>query len=166
MPNKRGYAHETNCCGMIRTSSKLQRAQRVHRACRICIHANEPATAWADTPKLIYCIIPLYYVYENGAWRLVDQKRYAERSLNFETGWIWCSGTFLYYFHVHKRNVRHVTTRKGRGTSLYTCTVEECQLPTLVVPLLSVRVTYNTKKTFSTFSRDLSRSLTLIQHCT
>ena len=32
---------------------KLQRAQRVHRACRIRIHANEPATAWADPPRLI-----------------------------------------------------------------------------------------------------------------
>ena len=29
----------------------LQCAQRVHRACRIRIHANEPATAWADPPK-------------------------------------------------------------------------------------------------------------------
>ena len=35
------------------TSSKLQRAQRVHRACRIRIHANESATAWADPPRLI-----------------------------------------------------------------------------------------------------------------
>ena len=31
----------------------LQRAQRVHRACLIRIHANEPATAWADSPRLI-----------------------------------------------------------------------------------------------------------------
>ena len=38
---------------MFRTSSKLQRAQGVHRECRICIHANEPATAWTDTPRLI-----------------------------------------------------------------------------------------------------------------
>ena len=161
MPNKRGYAHETNCCGMIRTSSKLQRAQRVHWACRICIHANEPATAWADTPRVIYCIIPLYDVYENGTWRLVDQKLYAARSSNFETGWIWCRDTFLYFFHVHKGNVRHVIARKVRGTSLYTCTVEVCQLPTLVVPLLSVCVTYNTKETFSRLSRDLSWLLTL-----
>ena len=28
---------------MFRTSSKLQCAQHVYRACRICIHANEPA---------------------------------------------------------------------------------------------------------------------------
>ena len=48
MLNERGYERETNCSGMLRTSSKLQRAQRVHRECRIRIHANEPATAWAD----------------------------------------------------------------------------------------------------------------------
>ena len=30
-----------------------QRPQRAHRACRIRIPANEPATAWADPPKLI-----------------------------------------------------------------------------------------------------------------
>ena len=53
MLNERGYERETNCSGMLRTSSKLQRAQRVHRVCRIRIHANEPATAWADPPKLI-----------------------------------------------------------------------------------------------------------------
>ena len=53
MLNERGYERETNCSGMLRTYSKLQRAQRVHRACRIRIHANEPATAWADPPKLI-----------------------------------------------------------------------------------------------------------------
>ena len=35
-----------------------------------------------------------------------------------------------------------------------------------MVPLLSVRVTNNTEKTFSMFSRDLSRTLTLSQHCT
>ena len=44
---------------MFRTSSKLQRAQRVHVACRICIHANEPATAWADKPTAIIIIILL-----------------------------------------------------------------------------------------------------------
>ena len=31
----------------------LQRAQRVHQACRIRIHANEPATAWPDPARLI-----------------------------------------------------------------------------------------------------------------
>ena len=35
-----------------------------------------------------------------------------------------------------------------------------------MVPLLSVRATNNTDKTFSMFSRDPSRSLTLSQHCT
>ena len=53
MINERGYERETNCSGMLRTSSDLQRAQRVHRAYRIRIHANEPATAWADPPRLI-----------------------------------------------------------------------------------------------------------------
>ena len=53
MLNERGYDRETNCFGMLRAPSKLQRAQRVHRACRIRIHANEPATARADPPKLI-----------------------------------------------------------------------------------------------------------------
>ena len=86
MLNRRGCVRETNCSGMIRTSTKLQRAQHVHRVCCICIHANEPATAWEDTPRLIYSIIPLYYMYEKGAWRLVDQKRYAARPSNFVTG--------------------------------------------------------------------------------
>ena len=53
MLNEMGYERETNCSGMLKTSSKLQRAKRVHRTCRIRIHANEPATAWADLPKLI-----------------------------------------------------------------------------------------------------------------
>ena len=53
MLNERGYERETNCSGMRRTSSKHQRAQRMHRACRIRIHANEPETAWADPPRLI-----------------------------------------------------------------------------------------------------------------
>ena len=53
MLNERGYERETNCSGMLRTSSKLQRAQRVYRASRNRIHANEPATAWADPPRLI-----------------------------------------------------------------------------------------------------------------
>ena len=52
MLNESGYERETNCTGMLRTSSKLQCAQRVHRACRIRIHANEPATAWPDPPRL------------------------------------------------------------------------------------------------------------------
>ena len=77
---------ETNCSGMIRTSTKLQRAQHMHWVCHICIHANERATACADTPRLIYSIIPLYYMYEKGAWRLVDQKRYAAQPSYFLTG--------------------------------------------------------------------------------
>ena len=52
-----GCERESNCSGMFRTSSKLQRAQRVHVACRIRIHANEPATAWAETPTAIIIII-------------------------------------------------------------------------------------------------------------
>ena len=53
MLNERGYELETNCSSMLSTSSKLQRAQRVHRAFRIRIHANEPAAAWADPLRLI-----------------------------------------------------------------------------------------------------------------
>ena len=53
MLNERGYERETNCSGMLRTSSKLKRAQRVHRACRIRINTNEHATEWADLPRLI-----------------------------------------------------------------------------------------------------------------
>ena len=53
MLNENGYERETNCSGILRTTSKLQRAQRMHRAYRIRIHANEPATAWADPPRLI-----------------------------------------------------------------------------------------------------------------
>ena len=53
MLKERGYERETNCSGMLKTSSKLQPAQRVLRVCRIRIHANDPATAWADSPRLI-----------------------------------------------------------------------------------------------------------------
>ena len=87
MLNERRYERETNCSGMLRTSSRLLRAQRVLRACRICHHAHELAAAWPD-------------------------------------------------------------------------------LPTLMLPLLSVRVINNNEKTFSMFSRDPSRSLTLSQHFT
>ena len=52
------------------------------------------------------------------------------------------------------------------GTPSYNCMVEVRLLPPLMVPLLSVRVTNNTEKTFSMFSRDPSSSLTLSQHCT
>ena len=53
MLNERGYERETNYSGMLRSSAKLQRAQRVHRRCRIRIHANELAIAWAHPPRLI-----------------------------------------------------------------------------------------------------------------
>ena len=53
MLNERGYERDRNCSGMLKTSSELQRAQRMHRACGIRIHANEPATAWAYPPRLI-----------------------------------------------------------------------------------------------------------------
>ena len=53
MLNERGYERETNRSGILRNSSKLLRTQRVHRACRICVHAKELATAWADPPILI-----------------------------------------------------------------------------------------------------------------
>ena len=42
---------------MFSISSKLQRAQRVHVASRIRFHANEPATAWADTPTAMIIIL-------------------------------------------------------------------------------------------------------------
>ena len=53
MLNESGYERETNCSGMLRTSTKLQRAQRLHRESHIRIHANEPATTWADQPRLL-----------------------------------------------------------------------------------------------------------------
>ena len=48
MLNERGYKREMNCSGMLRTSSELVRAQRIDRACRICVHANELAAAWPE----------------------------------------------------------------------------------------------------------------------
>ena len=51
--NERGYERETNCSGMLRNTSMILRAQRVHRACRICVHTNELAAAWPDPPTLI-----------------------------------------------------------------------------------------------------------------
>ena len=56
--------------------------------------------------------------------------------------------------------------RSEEGTSSYYCMVKVSWLPPLIVPLLSVRVTNNTEKTFSMFSRNPSRSLTSSQHCT
>ena len=57
MLNERGCERDSNCSGMFRTSSKLQRAQCVHVAFRMGIHANEPSTAWADTPTAMIIII-------------------------------------------------------------------------------------------------------------
>ena len=53
MLNERGYEREANYSGMLKNSSRLLRAQRVHRPCRICVHANELAAAWPDQPTLI-----------------------------------------------------------------------------------------------------------------
>ena len=53
MLNERGYECETNSSGMLRTSSMLLRAERVDRACRICVNANELAAAWPDQQTLI-----------------------------------------------------------------------------------------------------------------
>ena len=50
---------------MLRTSSKVKHSQRLHRACRLRIHANEPATAVADQPRLIQCILTQFYKYRN-----------------------------------------------------------------------------------------------------
>ena len=64
-----------------------------------------------------------------------------------------------------KRTICNCRKSEG-GISSYNCMVEVRKLLPLMVPLLSVRVTNNTEKTFSMFSRDPSRSLTLSQHCT
>ena len=53
MLNEREYERETNCSGILRASSSLLRAQRVHRESFICVHANELAAAWPDPPTLI-----------------------------------------------------------------------------------------------------------------
>ena len=71
------------------------------------------------------------------------------------------------YFSRPQRKCTTCYCRKSDGgTFSYNCMVEVRYLPPLMVPLLSVRVTNNTEKTFSMFSRDPSRSLTLSQHCT
>ena len=57
--------------------------------------------------------------------------------------------------------------RESEGeTSSCNYMVEVRKLPPLMVPLLSVRVINNAEKTFSMFSRDPSRSLTMSQHWT
>ena len=64
---------------------------------------------------------------------------------------------------------KHTTynCRKSEGeTSSYNWMVEVRKLPPLMVPLLNVRVTNNSEKTFSMLSRDPSRSLNLSQYCT
>ena len=55
--------------------------------------------------------------------------------------------------------------RQGEGDPFVQCIVEVCQLLTLMVPFVSVRVTNKTKEVISMFSGDRSRSLTLFQHC-
>ena len=71
-------------------------------------------------------------------------------------------------FFSHPQEKRTTSNcRKSEGeTSSYNCMLEVRYLPALIVPLLSVCVTNNTDKTFSMFSRDPSRTLTLSQHCT
>ena len=70
-------------------------------------------------------------------------------------------------FFSHPQGKRTTCNRQKSegGTFSYNCMVEVRYLPPLMVTLLSVRVTNNTEKTFSMFSRDPSRSLTLSQHC-
>ena len=53
MLNERGDERETNYSGMLRTSSRLLRPQRMHRACRIYVYANEPAAAGPDPATVI-----------------------------------------------------------------------------------------------------------------
>ena len=57
---------------------------------------------------------------------LVDQKWYARRPSNFVNVWVWYSGTYPYFPHVRKGNVRLVTAGKVRGTPPCNCTVEVC----------------------------------------
>ena len=53
MPNEMCCERQTNCNCIIRTSTKLKQVQSLHLEYRIYMHANEPATAWEDTPILI-----------------------------------------------------------------------------------------------------------------
>ena len=53
MLNERGYERDTNCSGMLRTSSRLVRAEHMHLPCCICDHTNELAAEWPDPPTLI-----------------------------------------------------------------------------------------------------------------
>ena len=62
--------------------------------------------------------------------------------------------------------VRRVTAGKMRWDLFVLLHGRSALIALLMVPLLCVRVTNNTEKTFSMFSRDTSKSLTLSQHCT
>ena len=72
----------------------------------------------------------------------------------------------MFFSHPQWKRTTWNCLKSEGGTSSYNCIVEVRQLLPLMVPLLSIRVTNNTEKTFSMFSRDPSRSLTLSQHCT
>ena len=72
----------------------------------------------------------------------------------------------MFYSRPQGKCTTCICRKSEGGTSSYNCMVEVRYLPPLMVPLLSVRVTNNTEKAFSMFSRDPSRSLTLSQHCT
>ena len=72
----------------------------------------------------------------------------------------------MFFSHPQEKRTTCNCQKSEGGTSSYNCMVEVRKLPPLMVPLLSVRVTNNTEKTFSMFSRDPSRSRTLSQHCT
>ena len=54
-------------------------------------------------------------MYRKDAWRLVHRKQCAVQPPKFVTMLIFCRGTFLYFSHVRKGNVRHVTAGKGEG---------------------------------------------------
>ena len=71
----------------------------------------------------------------------------------------------MFLSHPHGKRTTCNCRKSDGGTSSYNCMVEVRSLPPLMVPLLSVRVTNNTEKTFSMFSSDPSRSLTWSQHC-
>ena len=137
-------------------------AQRVHRASRIRIHANEPATAWADPPdNLVYNTTVLTGI-ERGAFRLVDQKWYARGPSNFVNVWIWCSVHAMFSSRPQgKRTTRDC--RKGEGDpseQLYSGSV-------LIAPIGGTFARRSLRRTifetsFSTFSRDLSRCLKFV----
>ena len=71
----------------------------------------------------------------------------------------------MFYSHAQGKRTTCNCQKSEGGPSSYNCMVEVFLLTPLMVPLLSVRVSNNTEKTFSMFSRDPSLSLTLSQHC-